>query len=286
MLLTIGDLLEEILIQLIQAPVRGTDTVVRSARVRGGSAANVAALDAEGGGSPRFVGQVGNDAIGVLLKDELKSRGVDVRVSHLGGTGVNVTTVGQGERSHLIDRGASRGPSRLEPECLDGVAQVYLAASAFTEDPLATAVDGLLAEIRDRRIPVVLGGPSAADLDSLGVAPYLHLVEAIGPDAVVLNQREHLGLGMQPRTGLPGAQATIVTAGSRPTFVMRPGVDSVSITVDSTKKLRDRTGVGDGFLAGFMASRRTGADALSACHAGHRVAGRVLGYLGPTSIGR
>ena len=47
MLLAIGDLLEEILMRLRDAPVRGIDNTVRSARVRGGSAANVAAIDAE-----------------------------------------------------------------------------------------------------------------------------------------------------------------------------------------------------------------------------------------------
>ena len=94
MLLAIGDLLEEILIRLDAAPVRGADSAVRSARVRGGSAANVAALDAETGGTPRFVGQVGDDALGHALVDDLSSRGVDARVAHLGSTGVIVTTVG------------------------------------------------------------------------------------------------------------------------------------------------------------------------------------------------
>ena len=159
MLLAIGDLLEEILIRLDAAPVRGIDSSVRSARVRGGSAANVAAIDAEIGGTPRFVGQVGDDALGHALVDDLSSRGVDVRGAHLGSTGVIVTTVGQGARTRLIDRGASRGPARLDPGTLDGVAQIYIAASAFTEDPLATAVDQILAEIRDRRIPLVLQHP-------------------------------------------------------------------------------------------------------------------------------
>ena len=121
MLLTVGDLLEEILIQLRSPPRQGVDSTVRSARVRGGSAANVAAIDAERGGSPRFVGQVGNDALGQILTDELEGRGVDVQVSRLGGTGVSVTTVGRGRRTRLIDRGASRGPARLDPAVLDGV---------------------------------------------------------------------------------------------------------------------------------------------------------------------
>lgn len=285
MLLALGDLLEEILVQLPAAPVRGVDSSVRSARVRGGSAANVAAIDAETGGSPRFVGQVGDDALGHVLADELRSRGVDTRIQHLGGTGVVVTTVGQGSRTRLVDRGASRGPASINADVLDGVSQVYLAASAFTEDPLATAVDRVLAEIRDRRIPLVLGGPTAADLELLGVEPFHELVRTAQPDAVVLNRHEHQALGLHPREAVGGSVATIITAGARPTLVVSPRGDAESVPVPPIESLRDRTGAGDGFVAGFLASRRAGADPVSATNAGHRIAARVLRNLGPTTKG-
>ncbi|MEO0495455.1 MAG: carbohydrate kinase family protein [Actinomycetota bacterium] len=285
MLLAVGDLLEEILIQLRSAPVRGVDASVRSARVRGGSAANVAAIDAETGGTPRFVGQVGDDALGHVLVDELRARGVDARVQHLGGTGVVVTTVGQGSRTRLVDRGASRGPARLDSADLEAVSQLYIAASAFTEDPLATAVDRLLAEVRDRRIPLVLGGPTAADLELLGAEPFHELVRTAQPDAVVLNRVEHHALGLHPREPLGGAGSTVVTAGARPTLVLSPRGDAESVPVPPIDTLRDRTGAGDGFLAGFLASRRTGADPVSATNAGHRIAARVVRNLGPTTRG-
>ena len=178
---------------------------------------------------------------------------------------------------------ASRGPARLDPGTLDGAAQVYIAASAFTEDPLATAVDQLLAEIRDRRIPLVLGGPSAADLGLFGAEPFHELVRTARPDAVVLNRFEHRSLGLHPREAIEGAGATIITAGARPTLVLTPKGDADSVPVPPIDTLRDRTGAGDAFLAGFLSSRRTGADPVSATHAGHRIAARVLRNLGPTT---
>ena len=283
MLLAIGDLLEELLIQLKDAPVRGEDTAVRSARVRGGSAANVAAIDAELGGTPRLVTQVGDDALGHLLADDIRSRGVDADISHAGSTGVVVTTVGLGLRSRLVDRGASRGPNRLDDVDLADVTQLYVAASAFTEDPLASALEGLLVGVTERRIPVVVGGPSAADLELLGIDAFVELVRTLRPDAVVLNRQEHAAVGCQPRQGLAGAGSTVVTAGSRPTLVLDASGGAESVPVPPIERIRDRTGAGDGFLAGFLASRRTGADALSACHAGHRVAARVLQNLGATA---
>ncbi len=283
-LLTIGDLQEEILVRLATDPVRGADTAVRSARVRGGSAANVAAIDAETGGTPRFIGQVGDDAIGHVLLEDLRRRGVDTVVRQGGGTGVIITTVGGGVRSRLVDRGASRRLPMIEASVLTGVDQIYLAASAFTEDPLASALDRLMAEVRDARIPVVIGGPGTAELDQLGVDPFLQLVAAVGPDAVVLNRAEHANLGLAPRDGVAGARATVITAGARPTVVIEGDRAPEAVAVAPVEGVRDRTGVGDGFLCGFMASRRTGADAVAAAHAGHRVAAKVLVRLGPTAV--
>ncbi len=284
MLLSIGDLQEQILIQLPSDPVRGAETAVRSARLRGGSAANVAAIDAEGGGGPRFVGQVGDDGIGRVLAADLRSRGVETLIRHVGGTGVVVTMVGGKSRSRLVDRGASRRLSLVEPSVLDGVSQIYFAASAFVDDPLASAVDRLMAEIRDRAIPVVIGGPGPADLAQIGERHFLELIAAAEPDAVVLNRAEHSALGIPAREAITGARCTVVTAGARPTLVMEGTAGAASVPVPPVEVIHDRTGVGDGFVAGFMASRRTGADGVAATHAGHRIAAKVLGQLGP-SIG-
>ena len=101
MLLTVGDLLEEVLVQLPGEPPRRQTTPVRSARVRGGSAANVAAITSERGGASRFVGRVGADAVGRTLADDLVRRGVDTRIEHSGGTG------GSTERSTPATKTAS-----------------------------------------------------------------------------------------------------------------------------------------------------------------------------------
>jgi sugar/nucleoside kinase (ribokinase family) len=108
-------------------------------------------------------------------------------------------------------------------------------------------------------------------------------VRTARPDAVVLNRFEHRALGLHPREALGGTGATIVTAGARPTLVLTPNGDADSVPVPPIDTLRDRTGAGDAFLAGFLSSRRTGADPVSATHAGHRIAARVLRNLGPTT---
>jgi 2-dehydro-3-deoxygluconokinase len=257
---------------------------VRSRRVRAGSAANVAALDGETGGTPRFVGQLGDDIVGRHLAESLRHRGVEVLTRHEGRTGVMITLLTADSRSRLVDRGASRRLSAIDADVLVGVSQLYLAADAFTEDPLATAVDQLLGEARERRLlAVTLGGPSAADLEAFGVDAFLALVAAVEPDSVVLNRIEHAALGIAPRTPVPGAQQTIVTAGARPTVVVGGDGSARSVEVDPVD-VRDHTGAGDAFIAGYLASRRVGADAVAATSAGHRVAAQVLRQLGPTTL--
>lgn len=282
MLVCVGDLLEEVLVRLRADPVRGGDRDVRAARLRGGSAGNVAALTAELGGRPRFVGQVGDDQVGHTLVDDLRHRGVAVHVSFAGGTGVIVTMVGRGGRSRLIDRGASRRLSIIEPDCLDEASQLYLAGNAFTEDPFASAIDQLLGEAADARVPLTIGGPSVADLESLGSEGFLALCAAAGPAHVVLNRAEHSALGLSPRQPIDGAGITVVTNGARPSLVIDRNA-ARAVEVPPVTDLLDRTGVGDGFLAGFLRSRASGGDPVAATHAGHRVAAKVLRRLGPTT---
>jgi sugar/nucleoside kinase (ribokinase family) len=281
-LVSVGDLLEEVLVRLPGDPMRGSDISVRSLRVRGGSAANVAAIDAELGASPRFVGQVGDDPIGHTLIADLRDRGVETLVEHAGVTGVVVTMIGKGGRSRMIDRGSSVRLAVLDSDCLADATHLFLSASAFTEDPFASAVDRLLGEAADRRVPVTIAGPTLSDLEGLGDEAVRELARALQPAHVILNRTEHAALGLGAREGVPGAIVTVVTNGARPTLVIDTN-GAQSVEVPPVETIRDLTGAGDGFVAGFLRSRLNDAEPVAATHAGHRIAARVISQLGPTT---
>lgn len=283
MLVCVGDLLENILVVLPSVPSGGFENKVRSARVRGGSAANVAALDAEQGGTPRFVGQIGDDTLGRTLAEDLERRGVELVVHAEGATGVILTLIGRTGRTLLTDRGTARHLFAIEPSVLDKASQIYLAASAFVADPMATAVDRLLGEARGKRLDLFIGGPSQADIQDFGAAAFLELVAIARPAAVILNRTEHQELELADQECFAGATTTIVTDHSQPTRILRANGTTETVDVPPVAQIRDRTGVGDGFIAGYLASIRAGADPVAATYAGHRSAARVLAQLGPTT---
>jgi sugar/nucleoside kinase (ribokinase family) len=214
---------------------------------------------------------------------DLQRRGVVTHLHREAGTGLVITMVGRGPRSRLIDRGTAVRLRTVDPGVLDGADQLYLPAVVFTEDPMADTVDRLLGEVSERRISVTLGGPSPTELDHLGPDAFRELCRALRPAHVVLDLDEHAGLDLDARRPVPGAEVTVVTNGRRPTLVIdRAGV-ATAVEVPPVGEIVDRTGSRDGFLAGFLSSRRRRADAIAAVHAGHRVAARVLAHLGPTT---
>ena len=283
MLLTIGDLVEEFTVELPDGMRRGRAAEASTLRVRGGSAANVAAITCERGGQARFVGQVGADAVGEALVSDLRRRGVDTRVGAHGATGVTINLLQAGYRTTLVDRGASTQLTAAGPEVLDGAVQLFVPARSLLADPLATVVDGIVAAALDRRVPITLTGLDAEEVAHFGAAAFLELVAALGPDAVVFTARDHARLGLEPDQHVEGSGSTLVMAPERTAVITAGGVFHRQLTPPVT--VVDRTGATDGFVAGYLMSRRAGATPVAAVDAAHRVMALVMARVGPTTVG-
>ena len=68
----------------------------------------------------------------------------------------------------------------------------------------------------------------------------------------------------------------IVKHGPLPTDVIEAGELVARVDVAPVPGIRDLTGAGDAFAAGFLAAALQGADAAAACLAGHASAASVL----------
>jgi len=270
-LCTIGDLVEDVVVWP-SGPLRlGTDCASTIRRRRGGSAANVAAAAATDGTRSRFVGRVGDDGIGARLIDDLRACGVDVDfVERAGLTGTIVVVVDRdGERSFYTDRGASCELEVVPRQSLDGVQVLHVPLYSFAADPLATATRRAVEEAQRRGIDVSVDASSVAVIESFGVDEVRGLLGRMSPMIVFADEQEAALLGW------PGL--TVVKRGSAPTQLRNHGSVVAEVPVPAIERVRDTTGAGDAFAAGYLGARLRGEEhPLMAVRHGHALAARVL----------
>src|SRR5690242_19877516 len=106
-IVTLGDLLHDVVVRLDTALVPGDDQPAHTGTGPGGQAANVAAWAAELGADATSVGRIGSDTTGELVLRELSRRGVTHRGPVAGRTGVVVSISAAADRTMASDRGTA-----------------------------------------------------------------------------------------------------------------------------------------------------------------------------------
>jgi len=278
LLAVVGDLVEDIVVWADEPLRVATDTAARVFRARGGSAANVAALAAPLVPT-RFIGRVGADAAGDALAHGLATTGVDVRVQREGRTGTVVLLIdADGERTMFPDRGASALLADVDDAWLDGVAWLHLPAYGLECEPMRHELVRLAAVARERGIRVSVDASSTGLIAGLGTDVALDLFRSIAADLVFANEDEAalLGLAGGGAVAASVADTVVVKHGPLPTDVIVRGALAERVDVAPVPDIRDLTGAGDAFAAGYLAAVLRGADAAAACVAGHASAASVL----------
>ncbi len=287
MLGTLGDLVEDVVVWL-DAPIRrGADTPARVFRLRGGSAANVAAQAAaiSPPGSVRFLGQVGGDDAGHRLVSDLEAAGVRVCVRRAGRTGTIVVLVEpDGQRTMLPDRGTAVELDSVPAAWLTGLGVLHVPAYSLEAEPLAAAARSAARAVAAAGGEITVDASSVSVIDGLGPARIRELLVELAPAVLFANGDEaaRLELGDQPP---PGVGLAVVKHGAEPARLLRPGCRPEhvpTLPLPAGTVLRDTTGAGDAFAAGFLVAWRGGADAVDAARAGHRQAAATLALPGAT----
>jgi sugar/nucleoside kinase (ribokinase family) len=270
---TLGDLVEDIAVRM-NGPINvASDTPASIGRRRGGSAANAAVAVVRAGGSARFIGQVGDDPIGDALVTALEREGVQVAGRRGGRTGTIVVLVDHlGERSMLTDRGACGDLVHPEHAWLDGLAVLHVPAYSLFEGHLAETAAMMIEWAHARSVTVSIDASSTSHIEAFGASVLRALLMRLEPDVLFCNELEAEALGGTDTLMPLAARAVVVKHGSEPAVVLASGEAAVAVPVPAFAGVRDTTGAGDAFAAGFLMAIADGASPVEAAEAGHRTA--------------
>ena len=195
MIVTLGDLLLDVIVRLSQPLAEGADADAVTRLGPGGQAANVAAWVAELGGESRFVGKLADDEAGRTARGALERYGVEVRGPAVAGrTGTIVSLVDvDGSRTMASDRGVSPElhADELDPGWLEGCTHLHLPGYSLLRSPIDGAA--VRAAQAAPRLSVDLSSWSA--IRDFGPERFRERLEQLRPAIVFANEDEERILG-------------------------------------------------------------------------------------------
>jgi len=296
-----GDVINDILVETSGPFTPGDDNPALIRTRPGGSAANQAAWMAALGLDVAFAGRVGaQDAD--FHRRELARFGVEphLAIDPSVATGAIVVLVGpDGERTMITDRGANLRlrPADVPAALLDAAALLHLTGYSFFDPRTREVALGLLGAARRRGVPFTIDPGSAAFLGTLEPGAFVDWTRGA---AVCFPNRDEAAVltgaagapDAAPPPG-PGETDPAAMAAFLSTYygavVIKLGADGAVVAAQGTPParvaaqpalVRDTTGAGDAFCAGFLAAWLTGSSLAAAAASGGRAAALAVSQFG------
>ena len=272
-LAVVGDLVEDVVVWPDGPVQRGTDTPARVFRSRGGSAANVAVAAAPYVPT-RFLGCVGDDPLGDRLVADAAACRRRRRASSAAAAPAPSWCWSTPTASAPSCPTAARPPTsdRSPADVLDDVAAA--ARAGVRPARRSDRRHACAALLRPRPQPRRPGQPrrvvrgrccasSAADRSARSC-------ERVRPLVLFANADEARELDL--RRPAAAASRSCVKDGAEPTTVLPADGPTLSVPVQPVEGVRDSTGAGDAFAAGWLSARMEGLDAAACVQRAHALA--------------
>ncbi|MCB1453133.1 MAG: sugar kinase [Rhizobiaceae bacterium] len=232
----------------------------------GGNAVNVAVLMKRLGAEAAYLGCVGDDFLGDIVRDALAAEEVDC--SHLrrapgGNSWSRIRHVGN-DRVFDGNHPSMRGDYRLTDADLAWIAGFDLAHSS-----VYSKLEDALSAIR--AAGPVLSFDYSSEYDDAYIERTSPNLDIAFLSAAELGDADCSALAM--KVAAHGPELVVITRGAKGALALEAGV--VCTTRIEPARVVDTLGAGDGFIAGLLMARLTGADLTAQLAAGARNAARV-----------
>jgi ribokinase len=246
-LVTIGDVLLDVIVRLGEALEDGADASAETIASAGGQAGNVAAWAVALGAEARCVSKRGDDPAGRIVTAELERRGVELAGLMQGRNGVVVSLVAaDGERTMASDRGVAPqlSPEDLDPEWF-ACDRLHISGYALLAAPIDAAVQRAAALARDHDAEISVDLSAWTRIREHGPRRFREQLERLAPDVIFANEPEWEIVAAA--YGL--ARTAVVKRGARGATVLGEARADLPPT---TGPVVDATGAGDALAAGFL----------------------------------
>lgn len=285
--LVVGDVVNDIMVETRMPLTHGEDNPAVITTRPGGSAANQAAWMARLGLDVVFAGRAGARDT-AFHRQELARFGAKplLAADESVATGtIVVLTGGESERTMVTDRGANLRlrPADVPAALLDDAALLHLTGYSFFAAGTREVALGLLAEAGRRGVPFTVDPGSAAFLRELAPGTFLGWTRGA---AVCFPNRDEaavLACGADP-AAMASALAChygVVVLKLGPDGALVAVADAPPVKVPAqAATVRDTTGAGDAFCAGFLAAWLAGGDPVAAARSAARAAAMAVSVLG------
>lgn len=288
----VGSANADLVLDVHHRPVAG-ETILGSDVVTtpGGKGANQAVAAGRIGGRVAFIGCVGDDDHGALLRASLAGAGVDLAglrtVAAPTGNAIIVVTP-DGENSIIVSPAANR---RVSPQLLDELEPVWAGATVLVvqlEIPIET-VAHLVPRAHARGGRVVVNAAPAAALPAEVLAVSDPLVVNESEAEFLLDRGPHTSAASAPSDVAAellalGPRSVVLTLGSEGAVLLErddDGVPRAAVAVPARKVTAvDTTGAGDAFVGVLAVELAAGADLEAAVRRATEVAAIAVGRRG------